>query len=207
LKNKINILGLGPGHPNYTLPITKRIIENSEIIVGGKRNINSINTKEKKVFFIKTPLIETIEFIKENYKNSILSVVVSGDSGFYSLTTYIKKHFMEEEIDIYPGISSIQYLFAKIGKTWEDANLISMHGREEKLLSAVKNNSKVGVLTDDVWTPDKIAKKLIKHGLKEKKIYIGENLSYDNEEIYKMDLIECAEKRFLKLNVMVVEDE
>lgn len=207
MKNKIHVLGLGPGNPNYILPITKKIIETSEIIVGGERNIKSIDTKRKKVFLIKTPLKGTLEFIKENYKNSVLSIVVSGDSGFYSLTNYLKKYFKDEELDIYPGISSLQYFFARIGKTWEDAKLMSMHGREEDLVRLVKSNKNVGILTDDIWTPDEIAKELIKHGVKEKKIYVGENLSYYNEKINKLTLKESAETIFDKLNVVVVSDE
>lgn len=207
MKNKIHVLGLGPGNPNYILPITKKIIETSEIIVGGERNIKSIDTKRKKVFLIKTPLKKTLEFIKENYKNSVLSIVVSGDSGFYSLTNYLKKYFKDEELDIYPGISSLQYFFARIGKTWEDAKLMSMHGREEDLVRLVKSNKNVGILTDDIWTPDEIAKELIKHGVKEKKIYVGENLSYYNEKINKLTLKESAETIFDKLNVVVVSDE
>jgi cobalt-precorrin-7 (C5)-methyltransferase len=133
--------------------------------------------------------------------------VVSGDSGFYSLTNYLKKHFKDEDLDIYPGISSLQYFFARIGKTWEDAKLMSMHGREEDLIRLVKSNKKVGILTDDIWTPDEIAKKLIKHGVKEKKIYVGENLSYYNEKINELTLKESAETIFDKLNVVVVSDE
>ena len=40
--NKVHILGLGPGNPNYILPVTKKIIKDSDIIIGGKRNIESI---------------------------------------------------------------------------------------------------------------------------------------------------------------------
>ncbi|MBG0763729.1 MAG: precorrin-6y C5,15-methyltransferase (decarboxylating) subunit CbiE [Tissierellales bacterium] len=207
MKNKIKILGLGPGHPDYILPITKKLIDNSEIIVGGERNLKNIDLKNKKFFFIKTPLSKTVDFIKNNCKESRIAVLVSGDSGFYSLTSYIKKYFNEDELDIYPGISSLQYLFSRIGKTWEDACLMSMHGREENLIKNIKTNKNVGILTDKIWNPKKIAEKIIEKEILNKKIYIGENLSYDNERIIKLNLEDVTKHKFKNLNVMVVSDE
>jgi len=207
MKNKIKILGLGPGHPDYILPITKKLIDNSEIIVGGERNFKNIDLKNKKFFFIKTPLSKTVDFIKNNCKESRIAVLVSGDSGFYSLTSYIKKYFNEDELDIYPGISSLQYLFSRIGKTWEDACLMSMHGREENLIKNIKTNKNVGILTDKIWNPKKIAEKIIEKEILNKIIYIGENLSYDNERIIKLNLEDVNKYKFKNLNVMVVSDE
>jgi len=207
MKNKIKILGLGPGHPDYILPITKKLIDNSEIVVGGERNFKNINLKNKKSFIIKTPLSKTIDFIKNNYEESKIVVLVSGDSGFYSLTNYIKKYFNEEELDIYPGISSLQYLFSRIGKTWEDACLMSMHGREENLIKNIKMNKSVGILTDKIWNPKKIAEKMMEKEILDRKIYIGENLSYDNERIIKLNLKDVNNHKFENLNAMVVSDE
>ncbi|MDW7668118.1 MAG: precorrin-6y C5,15-methyltransferase (decarboxylating) subunit CbiE [Bacillota bacterium] len=205
--NKIKILGLGPGHPDYILPITKKIIKNSEIIVGGERNFENIDLKSKKYFIIKTPLSETIDFINKNYKESKIAVLVSGDSGFYSLTRVLKKYFNEEELDTYPGISSLQYLFSRIGKTWEDACLMSMHGREENLIENIKKNKNVGILTDKIWNPQKVAKKMMEKEILNRKIYIGENLSYNNERIIKLNLEDINNHKFENLNVMVVSDE
>jgi len=207
MKNKIKILGLGPGHPDYILPITKKLIDNSEIVVGGERNLKNIDLKNRKSFFIKTPLSKTIDFIKNNYEESKIVVLVSGDSGFYSLTNYIKKYFNEEELDIYPGISSLQYLFSRIGKTWEDACLMSMHGREENLIKNIKINKSVGILTDKIWNPKKIAEKMMEKEILDRKIYIGENLSYDNERIIKLNLKDVNNHKFENLNAMVVSDE
>jgi len=207
MKNKIKILGLGPGHPDYILPITKKIIQNSEILVGGERNLRNIDIKNKETFLIKAPLSKTINFIEKNYKNSRIAVLVSGDSGFYSLTKYIKKYFNEEELDIYPGISSLQYLFSRIGKTWEDACLMSMHGREENLIKNIKTNKNVGILTDKIWNPQKITEKIIDEDIFNRKIYIGENLSYKNERIIKLNLDDVNKHDFENLNVMVVSHE
>ena len=42
MENKINVLGLGPGNLDYTLPVVLKEIEKSDVIIGGKRHIESL---------------------------------------------------------------------------------------------------------------------------------------------------------------------
>jgi cobalt-precorrin-7 (C5)-methyltransferase len=181
--SKINVIGLGPGHRDYILPKAMEIIENSDIIAGGKRHLESISITGKETFIITGKLDEAITFIKGNYKNKILSVVVSGDPCFYSMLNLLKKHFKPEELNIIAGISSLQYMFSKIGTGYEEAYIGSLHGREMDLVEKLKEYKTLGLLTDTKWTPEKIARTLIENNVKDKKMYIGENLSYEDEKI------------------------
>ena len=45
-------------------------------------------------------------------------------------------------MQIFPGISSVIYLAARVGKSWEDAKIISMHGRSQNFIYAVANHEK-----------------------------------------------------------------
>jgi cobalt-precorrin-7 (C5)-methyltransferase len=148
-----------------------------------------------------------MNFTENNYKNSRVAVLVSGDSGFYSLTNFIKKYFSEEELDIYPGISSLQYLFSRIRETWDDASLMSMHGREESLIENIEKYNKVGILTDSKWNPKKISEKIIEKNIRNKVLYIGENLSYEKERIIRTKPEEIGRYNFENLTVMVVCNE
>lgn len=65
---KINILGLGPGNKKYILPITKEYIKKSDILIGGKRNIESLGTlaEGKEIRYIDRYLDQLAVYIKEN---------------------------------------------------------------------------------------------------------------------------------------------
>ena len=39
---KINVLGLGPGNLDYTLPAAIKKLEETEVVIGGKRHIESL---------------------------------------------------------------------------------------------------------------------------------------------------------------------
>ncbi len=205
--NKISVVGLGPGHPDYILPKALSIIAQSDIVIAGKRNLESIDVSNKSIFIVGNNLSQMIEFIKDNRESKKISIVVSGDTGFYSMLRYLKKYFGVEELDVITGISSMQYMFARIGQSWEDAYLGSLHGRENEFVEKVKEYDKVGLLTDNKWTPDKIASELLINGISKKTMYVGENLSYENERITKGSIEQFAEKKEYHICVVVISNE
>lgn len=204
--NKIHIIGLGPGHEDYMLPIARKKINESDIIIGAKRNLGNIDTSDKETFDISKGLSKMIDYINENIENKTIAVVVSGDTGFFSLKSFIKKNLKDVEMNIIPGISSVQYIFSRINESWEDAYFLSLHGRNEDILEIVKSNKKIAILTDKIWNPQKIAKELVDNNIKNKIIYVGENLSYDDEKIYKGSPKDIIGIKNSNLNVVVIVD-
>lgn len=205
---KIKILGLGPGNLNYTLPIVLKKIEESDVIIGGKRHLESLGkyTKNKEHFYISADLNKVIEFINEN-RDKKISLVVSGDTGFYSFLAFIKKHFCDNELEVVAGISSLQYMFAKISEFWNDAYISSVHGKNFDYVSKLREYEKIGLLTDfSKNTPQNIAKKLFENGFENAKIFVGENLSYENEKIYefRVSKLKDYEKKF-GMNVVIIK--
>jgi precorrin-6y C5,15-methyltransferase (decarboxylating) CbiE subunit len=135
---------------------------------------------------------------------------VSGDPGFFSYSKLIVDKLGVEKCEVIPGISSIQMAFAKIGRTWNDACFMSLHGRSGKLASVVKkitDNEKVAVLTDNANNVKLIAKKLLETGVKERKIFVCENLSLEEERIREFDVSSILKIRVSDLNVIIFLDE
>lgn len=205
----LKIIGLGPGHPDYILPLAKKEIEAAEVILCGVRHAESFDVRGKKMLFIGkgTPLSELMEQVAKVYQTRKTALVVSGDCGFYSLLTYAKKVIPEKDIVCIPGISSLQYFFGKLGITWEDAKLISLHGRDQDLLTALTENKKLGILTDKSNNTGLIAKTLESSGMKNSMIYVGEELSYPNEKITRLTMEEALNYQEEGLAVVVVINE
>lgn len=206
--NKISILGLGPGSVDYILPAVIKKIEQSDVIIGGKRHIESLGkyAQNKEYYYITADLSGVVNFINKNRKRKI-SLILSGDTGFYSMLTFMRKYFSEKDLEVVPGISSIQYMFAKISDYWHDACLSSVHGKEFDYVENLKKCGKVGLLTDfKDNTPQKIAKKLDENGLGDVIIFVGENLSYENEKIYEFraDELKNYEEKF-DMNVVILK--
>ncbi|HAT4283057.1 TPA: precorrin-6y C5,15-methyltransferase (decarboxylating) subunit CbiE [Clostridium perfringens] len=201
----VKILGLGPGHEDYIIPKVIKELEKSDYIVGFERAISSLkflNSISDERFKRVKGLKEIIEFLKEN-KEKRISIVASGDPTFYGITNYIYKNY-EGEVSIVPGISSFQYLTCRVNKTWNDAFVGSMHGREENFIEVVKENKLSIWLTDKKNTPSELSKRLIENSI-ECTIYVGENLSYEDENITIGSPREICEKDYGDLSVIIIE--
>jgi len=203
--HRIKILGLGPGHSDYVMPITIKYIKDSQILIGGKRNIESLGklADNKEIKYIDRHLDELSIYIKDN-RDKKISLIVSGDPGFYSMTAFMVRNFGRDEIDIISGISSIQYMFSAISYSYEDTFIGSVHGRTCDYVIPMKEGKNIGLLTDKKITPQVIAKTLVENNI-EGTIFVGERLSYDNEKLTSMDIKEMQNlDTDFEINVVVV---
>lgn len=204
--NKINVVGLGPGNMKYLSVAGIESIKEAEIVIGSTRQLSDLKTiiSEKQEIYFLEKLTELISYLKQN-KNKKITIIVSGDTGYYSLVPYLCKNLSKDILNIIPNISSYQYLFSKLGENWQNFRLASVHGREFDYIKAINNDDIDGLilLTDDVQNPYVITKNLYNNGIRKLTVIIGENLSYDNEKITILE-IEDYEKLNRKFNINIL---
>ena len=207
--NKINVVGLGPGNIKYLSTSGIDCIKEAEIIIGSTRQLSDLKTiiSEKQEIYILGKLNELITYLKENIERKI-TIIVSGDTGYYSLVPYLSKYLSKDILNIIPNISSYQYLFSRLGENWQNFRLASVHGREFNYIKNINDEDIAGLvlLTDDIQNPYEITKKLYTNGIRNLIIIVGENLSYDNEKITILE-IENYEKlnRKFDMNVLILK--
>ncbi|MGR3177638.1 MAG: precorrin-6y C5,15-methyltransferase (decarboxylating) subunit CbiE [Candidatus Anammoxibacter sp.] len=201
----ITIVGCGPGHKGYITQIGLEKIEGAEVLVGSKRLLGMFpEIKAERILLGKDykSLADKINGLKK----SNVAILVSGDPGFFSLAKILIKRFGIDNCAVIPGISSVQLAFARIGENWNDARFISLHGRDEELdnlIQTIKQNEKVAVLTDENNNPSKIAKLLVHNKITDRKAYIFENLTLENEFIHKLDIKSMCEVDVKGMNIVV----
>lgn len=202
MSSKVNVVGIGPGHKDYILPKAVDTMEKSDLIVGFERAIDSLDyIKGNKVVVKK--LAEIMSFItSDEYEN--VSIAASGDPLFYGITDYLKKNY-SGNIEIVPGISSFQYMMGRLGKSWQGSFLGSLHGREENFHEIVEESLLSIWLTDTKHSPSYMCKVLEQKDIKVQ-IYVGENLSYDDEKITTGTIEEIKDMQFSNLCVVVIEN-
>lgn len=196
------IVGLGPGNKDYMINAALLELSKADYIIGFKRAVESIEFIKKPKCIAKS-LKSILNFAKEN-KDKEICVVASGDPLFYGIADYLNKNYVGD-IKVVPGISSFQYMMCKLGKSWQKAKLASLHGREENFIKVIEENETSIWLTDNKNTPDVICKSIVKAGIKAQ-VYIGENLSYEDEKISSGEAFEFIDKKFKDLTVVVIEN-
>lgn len=169
---RVIIAGMGPGSKSCITEEVKAAIDNAEIIIGSKRLIEEY--PDKKTFYAVTA--DNIISIIEHEEAQEYVVLMSGDTGFYSGTRKLADALEGKyEYRILPGISSVIYFAARIGKPWENAAFVSVHGKKQSYIPVVLQNEMTYFLTQG--NVSQICKQLQSVGLSKAHVWIGENLS------------------------------
>jgi cobalt-precorrin-7 (C5)-methyltransferase len=215
---KLNIVGVGPGSPDYVTPAARKTVQKAEVVIGAQRSLNLFTDDIKGETMILTAknLNSALKFAVESAeKGKNVALLSTGDPGFSGLLqTVLKSGFVKAvEVNVVPGVSSIQACAARLGISWDDACLFTFHegdvSAEEKieLASCIKKGKEVMLLPDSrAFPPREIASFLIKAEVdKETPVFVCENLTLDDEKVTSSSLEEVSKQTFRSLCVMVIK--
>ena len=191
---KLYVVGVGPGAPEYLPPIAQKIIQQAQVLIGGQRHLKQYGQANQEQLVIKANWQPAIDYIRKNLRHLQMVVLVSGDPGLYSFLPQVRDAIGEDNIEVIPGISSVQLAFARFKQNWEDALIISLHGRQPvDLADRVKTHPKVALLTDTKFPPPQIATHLLDSGVPNRRVWVAQNLSYANEVLVDTDLVSLSQ--------------
>ena len=196
LRQNISILGIGMGSADSMTEGVKKLLSRAGLVAGAGRMLDACGLTEgtadgRRVLCAWEP--DIICRAIEESGEAQTAVLMSGDSGFYSGTKKLlqaleayreqMKGRREVTIHVEPGISSLSYFASRLQISWEDAKILSCHGKEENLLAAVAGHRKTFVLTEG--QTGEICAELTAGGLGDTLVYEGTNLSGPGETIRK----------------------
>ena len=124
----INVIGLGPGNIDYITKLGEKMIQNSDVVIGGKRNLESIKNFDGEKIELSSNLKEILQYINNN-KHKQISILASGDPLMYGIGRYLTKNIDKDNLNIVSGISSLQYIFPKMHIDMNDLYITSSHGK------------------------------------------------------------------------------
>ncbi|MBR2181886.1 MAG: precorrin-6y C5,15-methyltransferase (decarboxylating) subunit CbiE [Acidaminococcaceae bacterium] len=203
---KVNVIGIGPGNPDLLTGAARQAIAESTVLAGDRRMVGQFG-EGKKVY----PTIKLAELAEiaanADAEKDVLGILVSGDVGFFSLAKTIAGKLPRCEVKRYCGISSLVYFASRLQMSWDDAKIISMHGRQQNLVSAVLQYKKVFSLTGGENSPQVLCRQLCRQGLEDVLVHVGSDLSYPEEKIVTGTASEIAQGEFPSLSVMMILNE
>ena len=208
-KRQLYLVGIGMGNEKNRTVEAEQICQSAELLIGARRMLQSVKTEGKAVFESYKP-DEIAAYLAEHPQYETAAVLLSGDIGFYSgakkLYDAIERTEGLEQMEIYPvsGISSVVYFCGKLGVSWENVHLLSLHGRKQNLIDAVKYHEKVFVLCGEKDGIPKICCKLKEYGLGDVKVAVGTDLSYEQERIVQGTAESLMKEDFAPLSVLLI---
>ena len=213
MTGKIYIVGIGPGSSEY---LTKKAIDTvkmSDYTVGSTRAIDLFDDAPGKLAFNVKELLDTLEKgVELAVEGNIVSILSTGDPGFSGVLNTVlrisgEKNFPKNSIEVILGISSLQLAAAKCHIQWDDANVMTFHGREniEDILPVI-NNGKKTIALPSRKVKD-MAQFLLDNGVeKDREVVVCERLSYPDEKIVSTTLEDIAQSEFTYMCIMLINE-
>lgn len=147
----ITVVGTGTGAP--LPPDAGAALAGAGLVVGGRRHLAAATTipdsAERVVLGPLAPALDAIEqFLEKPAERGRVVVLASGDPGFFGIVRALAERFGAERLEVHPGVSSVATAFARLGLTWDDAVVVSAHGRDLRTaVNVCRAHPKVAVLT------------------------------------------------------------
>ncbi|MGV9940957.1 precorrin-6y C5,15-methyltransferase (decarboxylating) subunit CbiE [Streptomyces sp. NPDC003401] len=144
MSRPITVVGTGTG-----TPVPAAVAAGADLVVGGRRHLDAAELPEGAERIVLGPLAPALDGI-ERYvaRGRRVVVLASGDPGFFGIVRALAERFGADRLEVVPGVSSVATAFARLGLTWEDAVVVSAHGRDPRTAVQVcRAHPKVAVLT------------------------------------------------------------
>ena len=205
-KPEVFIAGIGPGSEALQTQEVRAAIRRADCLIGARRMLDAVAGPQQLTIDAIAP--ETIaSHIAQHPECGVFCVVMSGDTGFYSGTKKLLPLLKACRVRVLPGLSSMSYLCARLGVSYEDAVPVSLHGRDFDIAREVRRRRKVFTLVGGDGGMQALCERLTQAGLGHVRIAVGERLSYPDEAITRGTAQELRSHTFDKLSAALIEND
>ena len=134
-------------------------------------------------------------------------VLATGDPGFFGIVRALAARFGSSRLDVHPAVSSVAAAFARVGMPWDDAVVVSAHGRPlEEAVAAVGRTPKAAVLVSPDSPPEALGKALVAAGCPGRRVHVCSQLGTPAEAVVETDLDGLAAGTWDPRSVVVLVD-
>lgn len=210
-KRTISCIGIGMGTLDTLTHEAAETIRNADILFGAKRILESVehmpgllHESQERVEEYRSAQIA--EYLSTRPHLTRIVILMSGDVGFYSGARLVQDAFPDEKIDYYCGISSVVYFASKVPTSWQDAKLLSAHGRSLNLLNCVQRYPKIIMIVSGVEDVRAICQELVEAEMTYVHVTVGTNLSYQEETVTSGTPEAFLQAETTGLHIMLIEN-
>ncbi|MFZ1984525.1 MAG: precorrin-6y C5,15-methyltransferase (decarboxylating) subunit CbiE [Desulfatitalea sp.] len=208
-KEKIIVIGTGISSGDLTADHLETI-RSADLLVGGRRHLARFAALTMEKLAISGDIAAMVATLCARKENQRIVVLASGDPLLFGIGARLAREFGQEAVTVLPNVSSVAAAFARMNEPWEDAKIISLHGRDRRfqLLAALKTDGPVAVLTDPEQTPGRLAGWLMERGLdRGVRMAVFEQLGSVEEKFAWYDLPAAAGHLFAQPNLVILKTD
>jgi precorrin-6Y C5,15-methyltransferase (decarboxylating) len=201
------VIGIGhDGAPGLSAEALNHVAS-ARVLAGGRRHLDFFPDWVGERLVIDADLRAVLRGLRQRYTETRTVVLASGDPLFYGIGRALLEAFPSEDLLFLPHLSSVQLAFARIKEPWDDARVVSLHGRPMEALqpALAVREPKIAVLTDGKNHPAAIADFVCRQGAgDEYGLWVCENLGGPDERVSRHEPARMSEATYSPLNVVLL---
>ena len=178
------------------------VVPDADLVVGGRRHLEGAPGRHLVIGGDLGPVLDAIAA-----EPGRVCVLASGDPGFFGIGRALAERFGAGALDVRPAPSAVSLAFARLGLPWDDAVVVSAHGRP--LRAAARRaaaTQKAAVLTSPDSPPEALGKELVVLGARHRRAVVCSQLGTALESLADTDLAGLAAGTWDPVSVVVLLD-
>ncbi|MDD3251028.1 MAG: precorrin-6A reductase [Lachnospiraceae bacterium] len=207
----LTLIGMGMGGGRQLTLEAADALNACDAVLGAPRMLADVRNLTTQAF--QNPIYlapQTADWLEEQTSYRKVSVVYSGDTGFYSgagsLLAELKQRGLSWQIRICPGISSVSCLCARMQVSWEHLYLASAHGRVCDPAALLREHGRVFLLLGGTEQLGSLCRKLTVAGFGSAHVTAGIRMGYPDEQLLVRRADELLDWADTTLTAVVIEE-
>ncbi|HMG20646.1 MAG TPA: precorrin-6y C5,15-methyltransferase (decarboxylating) subunit CbiE, partial [Kofleriaceae bacterium] len=205
-RRAVSVVGIGD---DGCAGLTSRAIgavSRAQVLVGGRRQLAFFPEHTGERIALASGVAAVLDRVAELAEDRNVCILASGDPLLFGIGRLVIDRLGAAHVEVIPQPSSVQLAFARAGVAWDDAAVVSLHGRPlEGCVAKIARCGKVAVLTDDERTPPRIAARMLAYGETAWRAWVCEALGGPDERVRGFTLGDLAAATDIgPLNVLVL---
>lgn len=183
-------------------PAARRALDGAALVVGGRRHL-ALAPPGAATAVIEGDVAGVLDTVAAG--PGPVCVLASGDPGFFGIVRPLAARFGAEALDVHPAPSAVSLAFARLGLSWDDAAVVSAHGRPfDAAVRLAAGPAKVAVLVSPDDPPEALGKALLDLGVGTRRVAVCSRLALVGESVTWTDLDGLAGGTWDPLSVVVL---
>ncbi|HMF04304.1 MAG TPA: precorrin-6y C5,15-methyltransferase (decarboxylating) subunit CbiE, partial [Acidimicrobiia bacterium] len=203
MAERIAVVGISGGEP--VGKEARAAIDAAVVVAGAPRHLRTLAPLGARTLVVEGPLVDVLDAIER--ERGGVCVLASGDPGFFGIVRALAERVGPARLDVHPAPSSVSLAFARLGIPWDDAAVISAHGRPltDAARRAVRH-PKAAVLTAPAAPPEALGRELLALDTPHRRAAVCSRLGEPEESVDLVTVDELATGAFDALSVVVLLD-
>ena len=202
---RVTLAGIGPGSGEAMTGQVRRAIQEADCLIGARRMLEAAAWAQKPGQEAVSPR-DIVRCIQERPDCRRFTVLLSGDTGFFSGAKRLLPALADCQVEVLPGLSSLQVLCARLGTSYEDVTCLSLHGREGDVVPDAGRFRRLFVLVGGGTDASGLCGSLTRAGMGQVRVSVGERLGYPQERVTTGTAAELAGMDFDPLSAVLIEN-